>query len=155
MRVDPPECGLDVLGDRQQLTSAGAEFPSVGGGHEHPFAVGLLERGDAPGHGRVVEAEAVCGGRELAQAGDREQGEQILGGDLRTGSAGCIGSHSAPILSACAHITGAQEVTAALRRRGVDWRNVRENTAHEQNMMRGGILCRRLDGSDWETWAAR
>ena len=90
MRIDPTECRLDVLGDRQELTPGGVELPTVGGGHEHALAIGLLERGDASRDGRVIEAEAVGGGRELPQTSDGEQSQQILRGDLLTGSAWCI-----------------------------------------------------------------
>ena len=108
MCLDAAQSGLDVLGDRQQLTPGGAELPPVGGRHEHSIAVRLLERGDAPGHSRVIESEAVRRGRELPQSSDGKQSQQILGGDLRTGTAWCIGSHSVPILSAYAHINGAE-----------------------------------------------
>src|SRR5699024_1727431 len=90
LRIDPTECRLDVLGDRQELTPGGVELPTVGGGHEHALAIGLLERGDASRDGRVIEAEAVGGGRELPQTSDGEQSQQILRGDLLTGSAWCI-----------------------------------------------------------------
>ena len=108
MCLDATQSGLDVLGDRQQLTPGGTELPPVGGRHEHSIAVRLLERGDAPGHSRVIESEAVRRGRELPQSSDGKQSQQILGGDLRTGTAWCIGSHSVPILSAYAHINGAE-----------------------------------------------
>src|SRR5699024_5780898 len=72
MRIDPAERRLDVLGDRQELTPGGVELPAVGGGHEHALAIGLLEGGDASRDGRVIEAEAVRGGRELPQTSDGE-----------------------------------------------------------------------------------
>src|SRR5699024_3827579 len=89
MSIDPTECRLDVLGDRQELTPGGVEVPTVGGGHENALAIGLLERGDASRGGRASEAEAVGGGRGLPQAGAGERRQQGVRRRLLVGSAWC------------------------------------------------------------------
>ena len=69
---------LHRLGGGQYLAAAIGEFPSGADPRQHPGPDGLLEGGDAPRDGGVIDPERLRGGHVAAGAPDGQQDQQIV-----------------------------------------------------------------------------
>jgi hypothetical protein len=77
-RLGPQHFGFHALGGMQEDFAFGRQFAAVGAPHQQPRLQPLLERRHPPRQRRMVDAEPLRGGKDLAGPGNGKKHADIV-----------------------------------------------------------------------------